>query len=157
MSYLAVTAFTADLPIIEADQRIEESVAITTIRARMIKHGTISDGTLTLDILDGATVIGTGSVTASEFESVGATYAYGYFNFELDGPTVINIQDTPYKEITYRFTMSGHTYDANNWVGLIRQFDRPYVGEFGARPASVSPEDDGWFNSYGIEVYRASR
>ena len=157
MSYLAVTAFTSDLPSISATQRITSPATITVVRARMLKHGTISDGTLTLDILDGATVIGTASISASEFESVGGTYAYGYFSFPLDSATVINLIDTPYKEITYRFTMAGHTYDTNNYIALIRQFDRPFVGEHGIRPVAVSPEDDGWFNSYGIEVYGTSR
>lgn len=155
MSYLAITAFTADLTTISCTQRITSPAAFTAVRARMIKHGTISDGTLTLDILDGATVIGTSSITAAQFESIGGTYAHGYFTFELDSATVVNLKDTPYKEITYRFSMAGHTYDANNYIGLIRQFDDPFVDEHGVRPVSVSPEDDGWFNPYGVEVYRA--
>lgn len=153
MSYLAVTPFDNDNLALSATQRITASTVITDVRAKMLKHGTISDGTLTLDILDGATVIGTSSITASEFESVGSTYAHGYFRFTLDSATAINLGSEAYKEITYRFTMSGHTVDASNYVGLIRQFDDPFVSEHGTRPASVSPEDDGWYNSYGIEVY----
>jgi hypothetical protein len=157
MSYLAVTPFDTANLVISATQRITSPVAITVVRANMLKHGTISDGTLTLDILDGATVIGTSTITAAEFETVGATYAHGYFSFPLDGATMINLQSEAYKEITYRFTMSGHTNDVNNYVGLIRQFDDPFVSEFGSRPTASTAADDGWFNPYGIEIYSIAR
>lgn len=158
MSFIAVDSFDDTITTISALQRFQSSVIINTIRVKMLKHGTIADGTLTLDIIDGAIIIGTSSITAAQFEAVGSTYAHGYFNFDFSDHIAINLNaSTAFKEVTFRFTMAGHTEDLNNYVGLIRQFERPFVTEFGSRPASVSTEEDGWYNPYGIEIYGPQR
>ena len=158
MSYLAVDSFDDLTTTISTLQRFTEPTMILAIRVKMIKHGTIADGTLTLDVLDGATVIGTSTITAAEFETVGATYAHGYFTFEFPSHIAVNLnRNTDYQEVTYRFTMSGHTQDFDNYVGLVRQFESPFVDEFGTRPAASTPEQDGWYNPYGIEIYGVNR
>ncbi len=154
MSFLATESFDDANTVISQTQRILSSIIIQTIRVKMLKHGTIADGTLTLDVLDGATVIGTSSITAAQFEAVNATFAHGYFSFEFTEHIKINLnKNTANQELTYRFTMSGHTEDTDNYIALVRQFESPFVDEFGTRPSSTTPEEDGWFNPYGIEIY----
>jgi len=53
--------------------------------------------------------------------------------------------------------MSGHTPDNDNYIALIRQFESTFVDEFGTRPDLISPEQDGWFNPWGIEIYTIDR
>ena len=153
MSYLAVNDFNDTFTTYDMNQKISRTTVITSARVKLLKHGTISDGTLTLEVFDGAISLGSGSITAAEFEAVGSTYAYGYFNFEFSGPIVINIDNTiANKEIIFRITMAGHTEDSNNYIAMIRDFDDPIVTEHGTRPTSVDPETDGWFNPFAVEI-----
>ena len=159
MSYLAVNSFDDDFTTVDIGMRVTDLVMIKAIRFKMFKHGTIADGTLTLQVLnDAATVIGTQSVTAAQFNTIDGTYAHGYVNFQFDEQVCINIdEDDSYIELTLRLTMAGHTEDTNNYVALVRQFDGEFVDEYGTRPSAVDPETDGWFNPYGVEIYGIER
>lgn len=159
MSYLAVNSFDDDFTTVDIGMRITESVMIKAIRMKMFKHGTIADGTLTLQVLnDNDTVIGTQSITHTQFNEISGTYAHGYINFQFDEQVCINKDENDsYIQLTLRLTMSGHTEDTNNFVALVRQFDGEFVDEYGTRPTSISPEEDGWFNPYGVEIYGIER
>jgi hypothetical protein len=159
MSYLVVDAFNDDFTTVDTGFRALTGSMIEAIRFKMIKYGTIADGTLTLDVInDDSVVIGTQTVTAAQFNTISGTYAHGYIGFIFNEPICINksSEDT-YIQLTLRLTMSGHTEDTNNYVGLIKQFDDPFVTEYGSRQPTVSPEVDGWFNPYGVEVYSVQR
>ena len=159
MSYLAANSFDNSFTTIDIGMRITRSVMIKAIRVKMLKHGTIADGTLTLEVLtDDGTSLSSKSITAAQFNEVNATYAHGYFKFEFDEQVCINLLDSDtFIPIVIRLTMSGHTEDTDNYVALVRQFDGEFVEEYGDRPASTTPEDDGWFNPYGIEIYGIKR
>ncbi len=159
MSHLAVNSFDDAFTTIDIGMRVTELAMITNVRMNMIKHGTIADGTLTMDILDaGSVVIATKALTAADFNTISGTYAHGYVNFAFDEQICVNLLESDtYAQITVRLTMSGHTEDVNNFVGLVRQFDNPFITEYGTRPAPSTPEDDGWFNPYGVEVYGVKR
>jgi len=156
MSYLAVSSFDDDFTTVDIGMRVTSLVMIKAIRFKMFKHGTIADGTLTLQVLnEDDTVIGTKAITAAELNTgIPATYAHGYLNFQFDEQVCINKDEgDDYIELTLRLTMSGHTEDTSNYVALVRQFEGEFVDEYGSRPTADSPEMDGWFNPYGVEIY----
>lgn len=158
MSHLAVTPFNDTFTTTDADQKITGSVIIQAIRVKMIKHGTIADGELSLEVLEGAKSLGGTTITAAEFNSITGTFAWGYWAFNFDEAIAINVTDeTIETDLTFRFTMSGHTEDNDNYVGLIRQFESTFVPEFGDRLPSISPEQDGWQNPWGIEIFTLSK
>jgi len=74
MSELAVNPFDAAFTTTDADIRITGTQAIEAIRVKILKHGTIADGTLTLEVFDGVRSLGSSSITASEFNSISGTY-----------------------------------------------------------------------------------
>jgi hypothetical protein len=159
MSYLAIDTFDNTFTTVDIGMRVTSLAMITNIRMHMVKHGTIADGTLTMDILDaGDNVIATKALVYTDFAAVTATYAYGYFNFDFDEQICVNKLTTEtYTQVTIRLTMSGHTEDTSNYLALVRQFDNPFITEYGSRPPTGSAESDGWYNPYGVEVYGVKR
>ena len=153
MSYLAANIFDDSFTTIDITQRVQKGVSIQVVRIKMIKVGTIADGTLTLDIYDGATLLGSKALTYNDFNRI-TNNGYGYVAFALDNAIrVNNLPQTTYTELTFRLTMSGHTEDSNNYIGLIREFDDPIIGEHGTRPPSQSnPAIDNWYRPFGIEI-----
>ena len=53
MSYLAANIFDDSFTTIDITQRMQRGVSIEVVRIKMIKVGTIADGTLTLEIYEG--------------------------------------------------------------------------------------------------------
>jgi len=158
MSFLAINPFDAGLTTLDTGMKVIGTQTIQAIRVKILKHGIIADGTLTLEVLEGARSLGSVGITYSEFNSVGGTYAWGFFAFNFSDAISINTaEDTTETELTLRFTMSGHTPDDDNYIALVRQFESEFVEEFGIRPTPVSPEQDGWNNPWGIELYIADR
>lgn len=159
MSYLAVSTFDDDNAYYDLGIRFSNLAMITNIRVHMLKHGTIADGTLTMDIYDDdGVVIASKALTYTELNTIPGTYAYGYVNFELDSQVCINkLESEVYSQLTARLTMTGHTEDTSNYMALVRQFDNPFITEYGSRPSSVDDATDGWFNPFGIEVYGVKR
>ena len=157
MSYITVNPFTSTFSTYDLNHKISRTTVFNLVRFKMLKHGTITDGTLTLEVFDGAISLGSTSITFTEFETVGATYAYGYFRFEFDEPIAVNIDNTIVdKELIFRVTMSGHTENSNKYIGMLREFENPIITEYGSRPATVSAEEDGWFNPFGIEIHEVA-
>lgn len=160
MSYLAATSFDDSFTTTDIGLRVTEPLMAKGMRIKMLKHGVIADGTLTLEVKDpvNGNILSTVNVTAQDFNNIGATYAHGYIYFEFDEQVGVNLKpSTQFKDLVLTLTMSNHTEDPNNYIALVRQFENPFVEEFGSRPPSVSPEDDGWFNPYGIEIYGIRR
>ncbi len=154
MSYLAINTFDAGFTTYSMKQKVDSTCRIKSVRMKMIKCGTIADGSLTLDILDGATILGTKTLTYGDFNSIQGTYAHGLVSFTFDSQVVINLnRSTTNVELTFRLTMTGHTPDSNNYLGLVRQFENTFITEYGSRPTSISPEDDGWYNPFGLEIH----
>lgn len=158
MSDLAINKFQDDFATIDVGLTITRACVIKAIKVKMLKHGTIADGSLNLEVFDGARSLGSKTITAADFNTISATYAWGYIAFEFDESITMNIVDGGASvALTLRFTMSGHTEDNNNYVALIRQFENEFVSEFGSRPSAVSNEEDGWYNPYGIEIVSIQR
>lgn len=125
--YLALTSL-ENGDIIETSIRIEETMLIRGFRLGLYKHNT-PDGTLTLDVYDGATLIKSSSVTMAALDADVGTYFHGMVLFDLGigGISVGLTSDTTYKELTLKITLSSHTDDSGNYVGLINQ---PTAAEF---------------------------
>lgn len=159
MSYLVVDSFDASFTTVDTTARFTENAMIHSIRLKMFKHGTIADGTVTLTLLDGATSIGNVSITAAEFNSgITGTYAHGYVKFTFPESVCVNLESgSAYSEITIRIAMSGHTPDASNYLGLVKQHENTFVSEHGTRPDTISTAVDCWYNPYGIEIYGIKR
>lgn len=157
MSYLMATPFTADYTSHSFDQRFTKACRIKYVRVKMLKHGTISDGTFTLEVLEGERVLGSTNITAAQITSnVPATYAHGMFTFEFTECPVVNInKTTAYVQLTFRLSVSGHTFNSNSYMAVCRD-ENPFAGSFGSRPTFLDQTKDVWFNPIGVEIFTIS-
>ena len=137
--------------------RFPKSKTIHTLRLKMLKHGVISDGEFKVEILDGSDVLATSTLGYADFSEL-ATYAHGYFKFDLPYPVKVNASRiTGYTEITLRVTVTGHTNSESNYIGLIKQHEYKFIDEFGVYPVkATTASEKAWYAPYGVELYTLS-
>lgn len=155
--YIALTSL-ENGDTIETDIRIEETMLIRGIRLGLYKHNA-PDGTLTLAIYDGATQIASKAVTMAELDAAVGTYFHGMVLFDLGtgGASVRLASGTTYEELTLKITLSGHTDDADNFIGLINQPEAAqFVTKHGTITAegSQSIEELTYSQPYQIEIFK---
>ena len=138
--------------------RIDKNMTIVGLRLRLHKHDS-PDGAIAITLKDGATTIGTMSVTMATLVAAVGTYFHGYVLFETDaaGFYVRIDPTTTYKELSIEIALTGHTNDANNYIALCKNFNSDViVSSYGTIPS----EDDQTaaqlthFQPYGIEIYK---
>lgn len=139
--------------------RIDETMMIRAIRLGLYKHDT-PDGILTITLKDGATTIGSSSVTMASLDAVVGTYFHGYVRFDSpDAGWRINV-DNPddYLEVTLEVSLTSHTDDPNNYIALQKQIEGAFVDPHGtiANEDDMSPEQLTHFQPFMIEVYKNS-
>ncbi len=154
MSYLAITKFDTDTTEIQMKIRFEHNCLIKAIRLKVLKHGVLADGNVTLQVLNSDNKdIGSKTLSYEDINQIQGTYAHGFIKFEFDEQVAINKSEgSQYIEVTIKVTMTDHTHDHDNYFALIRE-ENPYFDEFGTRPTTSGDEEDIWFNPYGIEIY----
>lgn len=154
MSYLAVDTLESPLFV---NMRVTETTCIKTVRLKLYKNDVIIDGSIQLSIFNGLDLLAVKSITYEELNPTGK-YAYGYFAFELDESVVVNKADNvDYIELSFKVEMVNHTPSNDNYMALVRNHERPFVKEYGTRPAPSNPNDDCWLNPYGVELYSVVR
>ncbi len=157
MSYLAVNKFDNETSEIETNIRINSSCIIKAVRFKILKHGILEDGALTLQILKDDNVLATKVIDYTEINQINGTYAYGHLSFELREQVAINVSDNSnYVELKLKLSMSDHTENNSKYLALIKE-ENPFNEEYGTRPPSISEDIDLWFNPYSIEIYSISR
>ncbi len=141
--------------IIETSIRVESSVTFKAIRLKVFKKGTLTNGVFTLEIYDGASLLGTAVIDSDDLSQITGTYAYGYVNFELPYPVRVNVpRDQDYTELELKLTVSGLTNSESNYLGLIKQHEFKYISEFGTYPVgATTDETKAWYAPYGVELY----
>jgi len=144
--------------IINIKVRFPQSKTLHSVRLKMLKHGVISDGEFKLDVLEGSDVLATSTLGPSDFAQVTASFAHGYFKFNLPYPVRINIsRDVGYIEINLRLSVTSHTNSDTSFIGLIKQHEFKFVDEYGTYPTQASTDSDkAWYAPYGVELYTYS-
>lgn len=154
--YLALTSLINN-ETITTGLRVSKSMTIRGLRLGLYKHNT-PNGTLTLDIYDGATKIGTSNVTMTALDTAVGTYFHGMILFDLgdSGLRINKDPETTYKELSLKITLSSHTDDTNNYLGLINQpVAAQFVDSFGNyHDPSQTDEQLTYSQPYQIEIYK---
>ena len=133
--------------------KIFRNMSIAHIRPWIYKRGTIQDGSMQLTILDDATTLKVVTIPFTDINSnIPGTFAHGYirFDFEL---LQLNIPETFSEKIyTFRFEMINHTLDANNFMGIVRQYELKIYPTFGDGVVGGEAPND-MVEPNGLEIY----
>lgn len=127
---------------------------LASIRLKMVKYGELVDGDFTLQVVSEGSVLGQSVITYDMFNTVGATYAHGYFNFELENAVRVNVdRTTGYAELTLRLTISNHTNSDDVYMGLVKAHEFKVSDEYGEYPINADTDSlKSWFSPYSIEL-----
>ena len=138
--------------VINTKIRVLRSMNIAAVRFNMFKHGTIPDGTIQVDFKIGADIIGSCSLNSSEIANIPGTYFHGMVNFTMNDAFRVNLDTSVgYTELDVDISMTGHTNDVNNYIGLVKDSDL-FGDQFGD-PVTGDPAQDVWDNYFGFELY----
>jgi hypothetical protein len=156
--YLSVTQLEND-ETITTGIRLFESMTLIGIRLRLYKHGS-PDGTVGITLKEGSTVIGTTTLEVGTLNAAVGTYFHGYVLFETDSSGFyiqIDPTDSNYKELSIEISLTGHTNDEDNYIGLTRNFaSDEIVDSYGTIPNEndMTFQQLVHFQPYGIELYK---
>lgn len=157
MSHLAITQIENN-ETITTGLRLEKTATIRAIRLGLFKYDT-PDGILTITLKDGATIIGSSSVTmASLIAAEPATYFHGWVRFDTpDSGWRVNIpKSEAYLELTLEISLTSHTNDNTNYIALVNQpAQHAFVDPFGTITNSdgMSSGQLEYFQPYKVELY----
>jgi len=136
-------------PGVEFEQviRITRDTNLPHVRLWIYKEGTLVDGDLTCEVLEGATVLATAQISYEDINlNITQNYAHGYIRFDFDSLELNIPESQTTADYTLRFTMQNHTRDESNYVAVSRDWERNKYPLFDTKPNdSVSPA--------GIELY----
>lgn len=133
--------------------KIFRNMSIAHVRPWIYKHGTIQDGSLQLTVLDGATTLKVITISATTINTnIPGTFAHGYMKFDFD-LLQLNVPETATeKEYIFRFEMINHSLDANNFMGIVRQYELKIYPTFGDGVIDGEAPND-MVEPNGLEIY----
>lgn len=132
--------------------KVKKSLILHAVRLQLLKHGTLTDGTLNISIKDGSDTVATKTITYTEFETVGATYAHGFFSVEFNTALGGRQDAEDAHEYTLSLSMSGHTDSESVFIGWLRDWENPIVELYGSNQTDGIADSD-TFSANGIEFY----
>ena len=135
--------------------RINKTMTIRAIRLGLYKHNT-PDGTLTITLKDGATTIGTESVTMASLDATVGTYFHGFMLYDLETPIRVNVDPTTsYKELSLEISLTSHTDDPSNYIALQKTIEGAYITPHGTitNESDMTVEQLTHFAPYMLEIY----
>ena len=138
--------------------RIEKTMTARYVRLRLFKYDS-PDGTLTIVFKDGATTIGTSSLTLSDLATEVGTFFHGYVRFDLGTAGMrVNLKGTEaYKELNIEISLTSHTDDDTNYISLVKNFEGAFVDNYGTiDPLNTTAEQQTHFKPYGMELFKIS-
>lgn len=151
---------------VEQKIRLYKSVYIKCIRVHVLRNGILSDGNLTLDVYDGTTKVASKTITHTKLNSIPGTYWHGMISFVFDNApffSMLSSSNKNYKELTLKFTMSGHTDRDNKFLCICYDYEkflRNKITDFKNPPLYGEFTEDGLTTSYsdsqpvGIAIYK---
>ena len=134
--------------------KITENIMVSHIRPWIYKHNTLTAGDFQLEVYDGATLLATSTLN---YITINAgfiqNYAHGYIRFDFDALQLNVPEDATEKEYILKFSMINHTLDANNFIGMVRQYEQKIYPTYGDGVVdNESPND--YTEPAGIEIYQ---
>ncbi len=133
--------------------KITRNIMIAHVRPWIYKHNTLQDGDFQLQVCDGATVLITVTIN---YQTINAAFtdnfAHGYMRFNFDA-LQLNVPETATeKEYILKYSMINHTTDANNFLGIVRQYEEKIYPTYGdGVVGGESPND--YTEPSGLELY----
>ena len=153
MSVLAIEQLENNVTVAQKIKLLK-STNLETLRLNMYKQGTLVDGVVTVEVYDGATLLGSMSHSCVDFNSIGPNF-HGMVGFYPDNPIAIRKDPrVPYLELTFKVTVTSFTDSSTAFIGLVRNPEPP-VGIYNQslNPNPALPETDVWYLPYGLELY----
>ena len=133
--------------------KISNDVDINHIRPWIYVQGTLVDGELQMEILDGATVLKTVTIDYSLINAAKEdVYVHGFIRFDLEHLTLRIPQGSTEKEYIVRFEMINHTLDAVNYLAMCRQWDIKAYTTYGSGVSGNQAPND-MVEPLGLEFY----
>lgn len=154
MSFLAIEQLENDTPIYQKI-RLLRSTNLEAIRLNICKSGNLTDGIVSIEVLNAAHSLGTLNLSYEDINTVGTNF-HGYIRFLPD--TAISIRklsSEPHIELTLKVTIVAHTNSDNAFISLVKE-PYPFVDQYNISNNPNSPanlEIDVWYRPFGIELY----
>jgi len=136
----------------EQDFRIFRDMNIAHIRPYIYMQGTLTDGDLQLEVLDGATVLETKTVNFVLLNAITSdTFMHGFVRFDFD--SLFLALDEGNTEQTYkvRLSMVNSSLDLVNFVAAVRNWDIKIYDTYGDVVGGQAVND--MIEPLGLEIY----
>lgn len=133
---------------LEQTIRIRKNIVVGYIRPWIYKEGNLADGTLRMEIYDGATLLKTVDTVSTVINAgIPSSYAHGYMSLRCD-PLALNIgSGEEYHDYTIKLHMVGYTTNASNYIAWVKEWDQLKY------PLFNGPVDSSLKMPYGLEIY----
>ena len=133
--------------------KIHKGADIKHIRPWVYVQGTLVDGDLQMQVLDGATVLVTETINYVDINAAKEdTYVHGYLRFDLESLVLRVPEGATEKEYTVRFEMINHTKDTVNYLAICRQWDLKVYDLYGTGAVGNQAVNDS-VEPAGLEIY----
>lgn len=138
---------------LEQSFKIYRKTNLAHVRPWIYVQGTLLDGDLQLEILDGATVLVTETISYTDINAAKQnTYAHGWIRFDFDSLQLNIPEGSIEKEYVARLTMINHTNDPSNFVAWNREWDFKKYENYGDVDGLGDPIND-MIAPFGLEFY----
>lgn len=132
--------------------KLPRHTSVAHIRPWIVKWGTIADGDFTCEIYQDDVLLASSTISYTEVNAqITDDYFHGYIRFDFNGATLNIPEGETEDEYEVRFYMDNHTTDANNFVGIVRNWDIQYYEVYG-NVSSGEPVND-MIAPAGLEIY----
>ena len=138
---------------VEAPQEftIPRDMDLAHIRIWLYKHGSCTTD-LTLEVYQGATLLATSTVTATEInDEIPATYFHGQVRFDFDPVLCLRVAEGNSEE-EFRFVLSGSGGTLSNFVGIVRNWYDKFYETYGTDVVAGQAPND-FVEPFGFELF----
>lgn len=143
--------------VFDQEFKIFRDIDVAVIRPWVYLHGTLADGELQIEILEGSTVLLTQTLTTAEINAAKTeTYAHGFMRFCFDALSLRVPEGAT--EATYRFKLSmiNYTDDSNNFLGIVRNWENRIRDLYGSGVIGNQAPND-FIEPAGFEIHEYRR
>lgn len=137
---------------IEQKFKVQRNANLVHYRPRIMKHGTLADGTLTCEIYKGAILLGTSTIDYTDINTIGGPYAHGHIRFDFTTLPLKVSEGEAETEFTVKLYMAGHTKDVNNFIATVKEYESYRYIRYGDIDGNGDPLND-FIQPIGYEIY----
>lgn len=138
--------------VFEQNFRIQKSISIAHIRPWIYKHGALQSGVFTCEVLEGSTVLKTGTIAFTDINTaIPATYGHGQIRFDMNSLQLNHNTNNEWTEYKLKFYISGYT-NAATFLGLVRRYELKIYDTYGQDVLNNEAPND-MVESLGFEVF----